>query len=191
LSSRNSGILQPIFAVKVRAKVNEGRNMSANYPTKYAANRLNVTTNTVRNWSEQYAEYLSLSAQPGQQSERRFTEKDLTVLEYIKQLRSEGLKESEIKQRLAETRFADVEVLSPSENTPQAPQSTKSAIEQPALPDTPHATPAPIVALDDHEKRLALLERSVRPSWWWFVAGIAAGLGMAAIAELAAIVARR
>jgi len=153
--------------------------MPANYPTKYTANRLNVTTNTVRNWSEQYADYLSASARPGQQSERRFTERDLTVFEYIKQLRSEGLKEDEIKQRLSETSFADTEVLSSSENALQ--EAASAALAQ-TSPDVTTATPALIVALDDLERRFEALERSVGKSQQNqrdYVQGVAVGaLGM-------------
>ncbi len=89
--------------------------MSTTYPTKQAASKLNLTDNTIRNWSAIYGNFLSEQARPGNGSERRFTETDVTILEYIKQLKADGLREGDIKQRLSETSFAEQEVMAPSQ----------------------------------------------------------------------------
>jgi DNA-binding transcriptional MerR regulator len=125
--------------------------MQATCATKQAASRLNVTANTIRNWSDIYGAFLSENARPGAQPERRFSEHDITILEYIKRLKSEGLKEGEIKDRLGETAFAESEVLTPAQPTHNAAQlSADDGTLQPyrdalGLPD---GAPAAIVALD-------------------------------------------
>lgn len=142
--------------------------------TKPAANRLQVSPNTLRNWSDQYKLFLSAGAQAGAQPERRFTEKDLVVLTYIKQLRAEGLQAPEITQRLTETTFQDNEVLV---------EAPKIAI-QPA-PIAPEALPAVqesrsddsgvIMAITTLQSRFEALERSVGESRRDFVSGVAVG----------------
>jgi len=79
--------------------------------TKETANVLGVSVSTMRNWSDQYAVYLSDTARPGHLPERRFTEKDLAILAYIKQLRGEGMQAEQIKERLRETKFNDIEII--------------------------------------------------------------------------------
>jgi DNA-binding transcriptional MerR regulator len=134
--------------------------MPTNYATKQAATKLQVSPNTLRNWSDQYSDYLSESARPGYQPERRFTEKDLTILGYIKQLRAEGMKEDGIKERLTETSFTDIEVLAPT--IQQAPEGT-NVIAPTTQPESQHSAPAPIVAQDyliSIERRFEALEQS-------------------------------
>jgi len=182
--------------------------MLAQSTTKQVATRLNVTTNTVRNWSEIYAERLSESARPGAASERRFSERDITIFEYIQRLKSEGLREGDIKERLKETTFTESEVLtlaqSPAKAGEPVAHETQLSVNAPnalASPDAQPLTPALIVVVNDLEKRfdakLAALEQasieakqSQRAGWWWLVAGIAIGLALAALADLFALVAR-
>lgn len=153
------------------------------YRTNEIAQTCNVTVNTVRNWCKEFGAYLSPGATVTS-GHRRFTERDRNVLLYVAQLRNENMTQNAILQRLSETTFP--EIAGPEE---------ESAIEVPTdAPDAPRSDLAPIVALDDLQTRVALLERSVqahRPNWWLFVAGIVVGLGFAAIAELFALVARR
>ncbi len=146
--------------------------MPTTYTTKQTANILQVAPNTLRNWSDQYADYLSESARPGAQPERRFTDKDLTVLTYIKQLRSEGMKEDGIKSRLSETSFNDVEILQPATTTLQSEPATAL----PTVQEEHHNAPALLMVMNDLEKRIdakiAALERSREPS---FTVGIGIG----------------
>jgi DNA-binding transcriptional MerR regulator len=119
--------------------------MPTTLATKQAAIKLQVSPNTLRNWSDQYSTYLGESARPGYQPERQFTDKDLTVLTYIKQLRAEGMKEDSIKLRLAETKFTAIEILQTDINRLQQ-DTTFTAIQN--APDAPGASPASIVVLD-------------------------------------------
>lgn len=131
--------------------------MTDTYATKQAATKLNVTATTVRNWSENYGAFLSETARPGYQPERRFTEKDLTVLEYIKQLKTEGRRDAEVKQRLSETKFQDVEIIEPAPMTLNVAQLSIEA--QPAPQEAPSRDLATIVALNDLQTQIKVLER--------------------------------
>lgn len=134
--------------------------MPTNYATKPAANKLQISPNTLRNWSDQYSTFLSESARPGHKPERRFTDKDLTILTYIKQLRSEGLEQPHITERLSETNFYDIELLEPE--TPELQPATNVDNELQALPAAQEglqSTHTLLVALDDHNRRLEALER--------------------------------
>src|SRR6478609_576215 len=107
--------------------------------TKEAAQVLGVSVGTMRNWSDQYADSLSETARPGHLPERRFTDHDITTLTYIKQLRSEGLQAEQIRERLAETSFTDVEIIQQQATTEaDKPQQTTEL----ATPSATDATPA-------------------------------------------------
>lgn len=153
------------------------------YRTNEIAQSCNVTVNTVRNWCKEFGAFLSPGATVTS-GHRRFTDRDKQVLLYVAQLRSENMLNNAILQRLGETTFSEIE----------GPEEESAIVASPDAPDTRSATPAPIVALDNLQTRVALLERSVqegRPQWWWLVAGIGIGLGMAALADLFALVAHR
>ena len=116
--------------------------MPTTRPTKETAQALGVSVSTMRNWSDQYAAYLSETARPGHVPERRFTDKDLTVLAYIKQLRNEGMQAEQIRIRLSETTFNDIEIITQQattdfskpdsvvvpQNAPDAPETAQLAI---------------------------------------------------------------
>jgi|GEM_PF-3562117 len=122
------------------------------YRTHEAATMCNVTVNTVRNWCKEYGDFLSPSAR-GSSGNRRFTGRDLDVLKYIAQLRSENMQKSAILQRLGETTFAEINAADQDE-----PQSDQP-VALPAAQEGLHHAPALIVALDDHDRRLGALER--------------------------------
>lgn len=135
--------------------------MTTSYATKQAADRLQISPNTLRNWSDAYGDHLSEAARPGTQPERRFTEHDLTILEYIKQLRAEGMEKDQIRQRLGETQFADVEVLKAPTTTLQAPtDSLVAPSTQP--PDTLQAPQLPAVVLEAVLRRLDAAEADAK-----------------------------
>ena len=137
--------------------------MTTNYATKQAADRLQISPNTLRNWSDAYGDYLSEAARPGTQPERRFTDQDITILEYIKQLRAEGMEKDQIRQRLGETQFADVEVLEAPTITLQAPiDDLVAPSTQP--PDTLQVPQLPAVVLEAVLRRLEAAEAEAKAS---------------------------
>jgi DNA-binding transcriptional MerR regulator len=74
------------------------------YTTAQIHRRLDVPKPTIRNWSAEYAAYLSERAQPADGRTRRFTYADLIVLNTVRRLsRVEGLNSNDlIRERLAE-----------------------------------------------------------------------------------------
>ena len=154
------------------------------YRTNEIAQTCNVTVNTVRNWCKEFGAYLSPGASVTT-GHRRFTERDKNVLLYVSQLRNENLQQSAILQRLSETKFPDID--EPEEESAIEPVQN--------APATHSGAQLPMVALDDlrseFNAKLEAMEQRNRPNLWWFAAGLAAGLGMAAVAELFALVAKR
>jgi DNA-binding transcriptional MerR regulator len=123
---------------------------------------LGVSVGTMRNWSDQYADYLSETARPGHLPERRFTEHDITILTYVKQLRGEGMQAEQIRTRLDETEFIEGEIIqqqAPTEANKH--QQPTAALTAQTSPDVTTAPPAVIVALDDLQRRFEALERSI------------------------------
>jgi len=154
------------------------------YRTNEIAQSCNVTVNTVRNWCKEFGAYLSPGATVTT-GHRRFTERDRNVLLYVSQLRNENMQQSAILQRLSETKFPDID--EPEEESAIEPVQN--------APETHSAAQLPMVALDDlrseFNAKLEAMEQRTRPNLWWFAAGLAAGLGFAAVAELFALVAKR
>lgn len=137
-------------------------------PVEIAA-QCNVTSNSIRNWSREFREYLSEGANA---PERYYTERDATVLRYISTLKQEGMKTPEIVERLAEMTFGEVETIeSPLAQTPPA-NSNKALAAQPALQESSSNDFAAIVALNDLRNeftaKLATLEAAAKiPAQRW------------------------
>ena len=92
--------------------------------TTEIAKHVDVTPNTVRNWTRLYAPHLSPTATPtGENEERVFTRRDMAVFEMIAQLRAEGFNHGQIAARLGETVIGEGEIETPQQNEmPEAPQ---------------------------------------------------------------------
>ena len=73
------------------------------------AKRINVHSNTVRNWSSEYAAFLSADAVgAGSGSRRRFTEHDAVILATIADLRAKGYTPTQVTEALQSGRVVDV-----------------------------------------------------------------------------------
>ena len=149
------------------------------------ANMLEITPVTLRRWCTAHAEFLSSGANPPERGEaRRFTGRDIEVLKHIKFLRAQGKTEAKINEQLRTLTFPEIE-----------PGDQGGALDaHPASPEGPHSPLLPVRALDDLAPilgRLERLEQGARPNWWWFAVGLGAGLGLAVVAELFALVASR
>lgn len=60
------------------------------YTTKHVATIYNITVETVRNWSIEFAEYLSNLTRPGKNKNRLFNVSDLEVLSLVAQMKDQG-----------------------------------------------------------------------------------------------------
>ena len=153
-----------------------------------AAEAVGVGVQSIRRWCEWHAVHLSDSASPGPGIPRRLTRRDVEVLKAVKDLRYQGLQTEAINDRLAGMAFPEID--SPSDSAGMA----KAFIDSPTAQDARHATPAPIVALDDLEKLLEALERSrikedkiTRHSLTMFGAGFIAALLFVIVIVLLAV----
>ncbi len=124
-------------------------------PAEIAA-QCNVTSNSIRNWSKEFREYLSEGANA---TERYYTARDATVLRYISTLKQEGMKTPEIAERLAEMKFGEAETLESPTVQALTVEPGKALIAQPALQETPSNDFATIVALNDLQTQIKVLER--------------------------------
>jgi DNA-binding transcriptional MerR regulator len=61
------------------------------YSTKQVSTMFGVTIETVRNWSQEFADYLSHRANPGKKRNRSYTQQDLEVFALVSNLKHEGL----------------------------------------------------------------------------------------------------
>ena len=66
------------------------------------AKTLGVDPNTVRNWCERYAAYLSDAAKPTDGGTRLFSSRDVSILTYIHSCLHSGLNHTEISMKMAE-----------------------------------------------------------------------------------------
>ena len=152
-----------------------------------------VGVQSIRRWCEWHAAHLSPGANPGAGMPRRLVARDVEVLKEVKDLRYQGLQTEAINERLAGLTFPEIE-----EPGDQADNEQTALDAHPASPEGPGAAQLPAPVQNDLGLRLDRLERSLvevqgaaRPNWWWFAVGLGAGLGLAAVAELFALVASR
>lgn len=154
-----------------------------------AAALVGVAVHNIRRWADYHAAYLSPTANPPTGQVKRFTVRDLEVLKHVKDLRALGQTVAVINEQLKTITFAEIDNSLDSAITDTALTAPSTAQEslQPA--------PAAIVALDDlrTEFRASIesLRAEQRAAWWYVVVGIVIGLGLAAVFEMAAIVASR
>lgn len=71
------------------------------YTSGQVAALFQVTTETIRLWAQEFAQFLSVSANPGGSRSRRFVEEDLSVLALIAEFRSLGKNFDDIQVALA------------------------------------------------------------------------------------------
>jgi DNA-binding transcriptional MerR regulator len=60
------------------------------YTSRHVCILYKVTAETVRNWSEEFSEYLSATANPGKGRHRNFTDRDMRVLALIAEMKQQG-----------------------------------------------------------------------------------------------------
>jgi DNA-binding transcriptional MerR regulator len=70
------------------------------YNTGHVATIFNVTTETVRNWTVGFSEYLSPTALPGRNKKRTYTFDDMKVLSLVAELKSQGMTNADIHAAL-------------------------------------------------------------------------------------------
>ena len=70
------------------------------YATRHVCTLFNVSPETVRTWAEEFAEYLSRSANPGGGRHRQFTEDDMRVLALVSEMKRDNMMYADIHATL-------------------------------------------------------------------------------------------
>jgi len=160
-----------------------------------AASAVGVNSHTIRRWAEWHSAHLSPGANPPAGQAKRFAGRDIEVLRHVKALRNEGLQTDAINEKLSGLTFAEIEVIDTlrlgsidSEASRHVPKANIIPFTQPQ--------PGAIQQIDVSDtalifKRLDALEQNTRERIYFVAIGIALGLGLAVVFELAAIVASR
>lgn len=144
------------------------------------AKECNVSVGTVRNWCNEYAEFLSAGANPAD-GDRKLSDRDLEVCKYIAQLRKEGMSKPQIALRLRETSFGTIEPPeAPTEKPTEALQTLQTSLQTTVEPAS--AAQLPIVALDAINKRIDAIETASQAKTLQF------GVSMFALGFIAACV---
>lgn len=141
--------------------------MNTSTPSQ-VAKALNLSVGTVRNWSREYAEYLTPAAR-GEHGHRRFSPDDVGLLRRVADLRGSGMNRDEILQRLADGLWpAAGDDVAPAvvDVTPEAPQTPQEA---------PHGAEFPPAVLFTLQRQIEALEARDRERFAVFVYGAAAG----------------
>lgn len=133
---------------------------------------LDVSGMTIRRWCAAHADHLSAGANPAAaNTPRLLTARDVEVLKHVKDLRSQGLTEVSINERLTGITFGEVDP--PLQQAAETHQEPAVAFLAPALLD------ALTQRLDAAQ---AAAERAQRDKLWVFIVGFA--VGIAAMAAL-------
>ena len=75
--------------------------LSMNYATRHVGQLFHVSGETVRNWANEFAAYLSVVGNPPKGRQRRFTDEDLAVFSLIAEMKNRGATFDEIHAALA------------------------------------------------------------------------------------------
>lgn len=111
-----TGSWMKIDQVKVTFQMNE----SSTYRLPQAvARELDVSPATLRRWSDEFADYLSRSADSAQgRSHRRYSEQDMATLTLVKELMNNGMTYEQVRQQLAQQPLGSNEASLPLSPTP-------------------------------------------------------------------------
>lgn len=85
------------------------------YQTKHLVTLYRIAPETLRQWTIEFAEYLSGSANPGANKQRFYTAEDLTVLTLVSEQKNIGLSYDEIHASLKNGNRADPPQLEPED----------------------------------------------------------------------------
>ena len=77
------------------------------YSSTHVATIFHVSTETIRNWSDEFSRYLSFMANPGKGRTRTFNDDDMTVLSLIAEMKRKGSTFEEIHVALGQGQRGD------------------------------------------------------------------------------------
>lgn len=81
----------------------------ATYRPTQAAKALGVSVSTIRNWANDFGEFLSEHASPAPGESRYFDDHDMAVLRAIADFRQQGLETAQVAEKLSQTSIPTIE----------------------------------------------------------------------------------
>src|SRR5215207_3277821 len=78
------------------------------YKSSHVQKLFNVSPETVRNWSEEFGQYLSVTATPGGGRHRLFTQDDMEVFALVAELKEKGLTYTDIHAALQNNQRGEI-----------------------------------------------------------------------------------
>lgn len=85
------------------------------YTSRHVSTLYGVTVETVRNWADEFTEYLSPMANPGPNRHRQFTDEDMQVFSLVSEFKSQGKTYTDIHVSLRSGQRGDLPTLHPDE----------------------------------------------------------------------------
>lgn len=156
--------------------------MDAKPPKRYtpteAASIIGISPNSLRNWCATFKEHLSEGATPAPGTDRILTDKDIGILQRVKEMRAEHRTYDYIKNELA-TLPAETEL------APYIDVQATATLPEPLQPPTVATMPSDVLqalqSLADgrHDAlvaRIEAMEAQRRDNLQWFVFGIVTGV---------------
>lgn len=141
------------------------------YTPIQVARRANVAVQSIRNWSNDYAEFLSPAAR-GEAGPRIYSDEDMSVLCAVAALRKSGVRRDEIMQRLREEVPGVVDVVLESTVGPAVEDATLQATQ------SLQTEPQTALALYSLQSRVEALERHAERQVDRLVTGIILGAAL-------------
>lgn len=139
----------------------------------HSAEMIGIKAATLRRWADYHSEYLSTTAKPLAGQPRRFTSRDIEILKYVVDLRSQGLTVGDINSQLRLMTFPDVDTTedvagSGEDSTELAPVASQERLQQ---------SPGVVVAMEAMQRQIDGLQQARRFDAVGFVGlGIVIGL---------------
>jgi len=169
----------------------EGFTVDTKHPKRYtpteAASVIGISPNSLRNWCATFKEHLSEGATPAPGIDRILTDKDVGILQRVKELRAEHRTYDYIKNELAtmpvETELAPYIDVQPATTAPAKPPEAPPA---PTVDTVPLELVQALQSLADDrynalQQRLEGLEAKQGNRLQWFMFGLLAGLLLAIV----------
>lgn len=156
--------------------------MDTKHPKRYtpteAATVIGISPNSLRNWCASFKDHLSEGATPAPGTDRILTDRDIGILQRVKELRAEHRTYDYIKTELAT--MPPGEAIEPYIDV----QATVKPVEAPQLPTAPTLHADVLMALqslaDERfsqlQQRVTDMETGQSDRLQWFMFGIVAGI---------------
>jgi DNA-binding transcriptional MerR regulator len=126
-------------------------------PLATTAEMIGIKAGTLRRWCAYHSDHLSTTANPPTGQPRRFTNRDVEILRYVQDLRSQGLTVDSINSQLGLLTFPDVD-----ESEEQSPVIDSTQLTSMGSLEGLQQAPGVIVALEAMQRQIDAIQQANR-----------------------------